>query len=173
MKIRQELYSHAAEYLRVSDPLVKELTVELALRAGLDHAQRFTGYSFDHKRHTVSLTNSMPEFRLLGKNTRNIAIRDTRSTVLRRYPDGTEKIILDQNVCDCCSREGSATLTYETGISSLEEMPASILMGILKYCAYIYENRGDANQANILRPNEALSRSGAMAEWNSYIRKVD
>lgn len=74
----------------------------------------------------------------------------------QRRPDrvpvlpGSQEILLPRifddfgmGCCNPCGGDGYAKLQYVAGFSCVEDLPATLLLGVLKYIAHVVENPGD------------------------------
>ena len=104
---------------------------------------------------------------------------------------GTHKVILPNRifahmVFDCCrpcsDGPGAVRIMYLAGMKSINDVPAGIIVGVLKYIAWSVSNPGDVlktvdnrrtvGQDFMKGSNDAAWASGAIDEWRKYVREI-
>lgn len=147
---------------------------KVILRGAIVQAERYTGFSFSKKEERFKARNPDNLFVMPSTPTSTVRVYSPNGVLLETHPAGQVNVQVGRHCMDCCMSSVNSYLEfrYTAGACSFEDIPSDIIMGILRYFAYTYENRGDANNLNLVNINNALNRSGAMDEWRGRLRLV-
>ena len=109
-----------------------------------------------------------------------------------RVSPGDTKVRLPQfpllsdavNCCNPCANGGQqgATITYKVGTTSKDDIPAGIIVGVLKYIAWMIAHPGDeimtvrnrfakSDSGELIGTNNGAWASGAIEVWRMYMAK--
>lgn len=183
-------------------PTVTDEQIVLYRKAAFESAEKFTNLIFTQTMRKEEVVNPPNRFiddvrRTFTHRTRypisqdHVFVYGPGTKEMIPVNQGSRKVVLPNRVFahmvfDCCrpcsDGPGAVRVMYLAGMKDKSEVPAGIIVGVLKYIAWNVANPGDVlktvNDRNTLGndfqkgSNDAAWASGAIDEWRRYVDDI-
>lgn len=187
------------EHTKTDDvPAVTDMMLRLYRKAAFEAAQEYTGLmlleqrivtedvrppvfthrgynaaTFTHRLQYAAAQNFLWYYGLKGQPAERVAVQPGTNTV--QLPQRFDSFGL--GCCNPCADTATARVQYVAGLGCVDDIPAAILLGVLKYIAHVVENPGDmvvasntgggtvGSSLTVSQPANPAWASGAIEIW--------